>query len=495
MSRQEALKDWSGFAGSQYVARLAMLIRGIVVARLLGPEGYGKWLALLLLYDLGAYVHLGILNGMDREIPFWLGKSDEKRAGDFRDSGYTAVMGFTTLFLVALALVDLLGWRGYSPLTRFALPMVGVAVVLQNLAFLHYNVFRAKQRIGPISLAWVIQGVANLALSIPLVIYFGVYGLLTALVLTNVLTVFFLRGRADWRFSFRRRWDEMKRLFTRGVPVLAYLFVEVLLAQADKVVIIAALSRTELGYYGIAAVVAGLLRYVTSSASFTLFPKFISRFGETGKIESLARTLREPTFAFSIFIPVFLGLVYLWIHIPVKWVLPKFIPGVTAMRILVCGTVFFSLASLPSYFLISVNRTLVVVTAGYVIVALELGLNFLLVHLGLGIRGVALGAAVCQFLYGTVLLGCALRLVPEGERSVIRSVFGTYVPTLWVAAVIALLFRFLPLRETTLGADIGMGLVRGAILLVATAPLWVHLQRKTGVFTLAWSTIRKREEV
>ena len=37
MSRAKALRDWSGYAGSQYVARFAMIVRGFIVARILGP--------------------------------------------------------------------------------------------------------------------------------------------------------------------------------------------------------------------------------------------------------------------------------------------------------------------------------------------------------------------------------------------------------------------------------------------------------------------------
>ena len=37
------LKDVTGFVGSQYFIRFAMLLKGFVVARLLGPTGNGLW--------------------------------------------------------------------------------------------------------------------------------------------------------------------------------------------------------------------------------------------------------------------------------------------------------------------------------------------------------------------------------------------------------------------------------------------------------------------
>ncbi len=490
VSRLKALADWSGFATSQYVARIASILRGFVVARLLGPTDYGSWVAVLVIYDLGAYIHLGILNGMTREIPFELGREEKEKAEAYRDSGYTAITVLTTLFLLVLLAVDLIGWKNHSPVTRVALPLIGIATALQIFCFVYHNIFRAYRRIGPISQAWVIQSLINVALSIGLVLVVGIYGMFLALVAANLLSLIFLRARADWRFRFRFDKALMAKLLVRGGPILAYIFAGVLLRQVDKLVIIGNLSRAELGYYGIASTIAGMLIYITSSASFTLFPEFLARFGKTGEIAALGRTLKEPTYAFSIFVPVFLGFAYLWIHIPVVHVLPKFVPGIAAMRVLVCGTLFLSIASLPSYFLITVNRTKVLLIGAAVLVVAEWGINTALARAGYGIQGIALGAALCQFLYGTTLLAFAFRLVPDDDGSLFMSLFRTYLPTLYVAAVVAFLFRFLPIdMNATLADDLKRGLLHGAILLASTSPLWWQLQRRTGVFTLAWQMI------
>ncbi len=492
MSRKKALIDWSGFAGSQYVSRLSAIVRSFVVATILGPSEYGSWLALLLIYDLGTYAHFGILNGMDREIPFHLGRGDEETAWRYRDSGYTAVVFFAALLVLVLVGIDLLRWQSISMLSRVAFPIIGVAIFLQIYIFLYCNIFRSRQRISAISQSMVLQASINLVLSISLVLAIGVYGMFIALVVANFITVLFLHWRADWKFRFVFDRDMIQHLLIRGGPVLAFLFVEVLLRQVDKLVIVAHLSRADLGYYGIASTVAGMLMYITSSASFTLFPQFLSKFGKTGEVSSLARMLKEPTLAFSIFIPIFLAFVYLWIHIPVVHALPKFVPGISAMRVLVCGTLFLSIASLPSFFLITVNKTKLLLIGAAITVVAEWTITTTMVKMGFGIKGVAFGASICQFLYGTALLSFAFRLVPEGERHVVLTVVKTYLPTLYVVAVVALLFYFIPVTESTLTADISKGLLHGAILLAATSPLWIFLQKRTQVFTMAWGMITKR---
>lgn len=487
MSVVKTLKDWGGYATSQYVARFAAIIRGFIVARLLGPEAYGGWTALLQIYDQGGFAHLGILNGMEREVPYLLGKGEKEKAKAIRNAGYTAIIGTTALIFLILCLISYLGRGSYETLTRFALPMIGAALVLQIQTFLYNQVFMADQNFTPISQSWTIQSLLNFALSIALVYRMGIYGLVVALIVSNATAVLFLRSRATFRFRVQWNGALVWHLFKRGVPIFAYLWLGFLLRQVDKLVIIAMLPRKELGYYGIAGTVAGMLVYITSSASFVLFPQLLRKFGKTGEIGALARTLKEPTFAFSIFVPVLLALVYLWIHIPVVHFLPKFAPGIDAMRILVLGTLFLSISSLPSYFLITVNRTKVLLIGGALIVALEAALNVAFVNAGLGIRGVAFGAAICQFLYGTILLTYTFRLIPDVGGSTLRSVLRTYAPSLYVAAIVAALFYFIPVKAGSLREDIVRGMIHGLLFVIATAPLWIHLQRKTGVLSLAWN--------
>jgi len=493
VSRKKTLTDWGGYAGSQYVARFSMMIRGFIVAKILGPTEYGKWVALLLIYQLGAYVHLGIISGMSREVPFHLGRGEKEESDAYRDCGYTGVLFLTTLFFFVILAIDFFAWDDYTELTRFGLPVMALAVLLENLTFTYHNIFRAEGRIAPVSQSWTIQGISNLALSIPLVIVFGVYGLFSALLLSNVLTLLYLRHRATWRFRLRLQWERTGRLLMKGLPIMAYLFVGVLLTQVDKLVLVRLAERADLGLYGIASTVSGMLRYITTSASFVLFPRFLSKYGRTGDIGSLARNVKEPTFAFSIFIPVFLSLVYVWIQIPIDHVLPKFHDGIEAMRILVCGTVFFSLASLASYFLITVSRTTPLLIGGAIIVVLEYVLNSILVK-DYGINGVAFGAAVCQFLYGSILLIAMFRLIPDDDRSVLASLVSTYLPTLFVGAVVGAVLYFLPITETGLGNQIRMGLLRGGIILVATSPLIVLLQKRTGVLGLAFRLVTRRKD-
>src|SRR6267143_3782050 len=69
MHPRKLVRDALGLALSSYIARAALLVRGVVAAAALGPKGYGGWNALNLILDYGSYATLGALQGLDLELP------------------------------------------------------------------------------------------------------------------------------------------------------------------------------------------------------------------------------------------------------------------------------------------------------------------------------------------------------------------------------------------------------------------------------------------
>jgi len=76
MHPRKLVRDSLGVALSSYLARLALLVRGVVAAAVLGPRGYGGWNALNLILDYGSYATCGALQG-----PPWSRAGRARRRG------------------------------------------------------------------------------------------------------------------------------------------------------------------------------------------------------------------------------------------------------------------------------------------------------------------------------------------------------------------------------------------------------------------------------
>src|SRR6267142_2700045 len=79
MHPRKLVRDALGLALSSYIARAALLARGVVAAAALGPKGYGGWNALNLILDYGSYATLGAIQGLDLELPASVGGDPEAR--------------------------------------------------------------------------------------------------------------------------------------------------------------------------------------------------------------------------------------------------------------------------------------------------------------------------------------------------------------------------------------------------------------------------------
>src|SRR5258706_2883452 len=104
MHPRKLVRDSLGVALSSYLARLALLVRGVVAAAVLGPRGYGGWNALNLILDYGSYATCGALQGLDLELPAVV-------AGGAREAARRLLAGAWGALTLGGLLFALLAWR------------------------------------------------------------------------------------------------------------------------------------------------------------------------------------------------------------------------------------------------------------------------------------------------------------------------------------------------------------------------------------------------
>src|SRR5262245_22760879 len=88
---------------SHYLARVAVLLRGLVAAAAMGPLGYGAWNALNLLLDYGYYAPCGALQGLDLDLPPAAARDDHERARRLMAGAWTVALLGAVLFALAVA--------------------------------------------------------------------------------------------------------------------------------------------------------------------------------------------------------------------------------------------------------------------------------------------------------------------------------------------------------------------------------------------------------
>jgi O-antigen/teichoic acid export membrane protein len=214
------------------------------------------------------------------------------------------------------------------------------------------------------------------------------------------------------------------------------------LRTLDRLMILKFLSTQDLGYYSVGLMGVSMLLYIPESVSYVLYPRLIARYAATRDADLTARDLLRPLAAVAWIMPFVVGVAVFWVRPLVALVLPRYLPGVPALSVLLFGTLGLALASLPSYYIMAIQKQTRLVPLGLAAIALDVGLIALFLRLGWGLEGVALAVSAGYALYGVGLLTYAATHFARSWRHRLALVARNLLPTLWTAALCLVLVAF-----------------------------------------------------
>jgi len=406
VSPLKLIRESVGFAATQYVVRVALMLRGVIAMRLLTPYSYGAWNALTLLLDYGTLAPLSTQQGLDQAVPGRIvageptGLDRLKRAGLFN-------ITLLTLLFVALSLAYLA--RGRSQVQTYwgvsGLLVAAACVALINLSNYHLTLLRSHGNIGAVGMWFVLQAGVGTVLGLVLIPWLDAWGLLVGWLTGTALGVAYVRAQGRGLVPIVPRPSSDGMLLLRvGLPMYLYTASSVVMRSLDRIIILRLLGTTKLGYYSLSVMVLGLLLYLPDSVSFVLYPHFLRRYhsagGDPGAIRGTAvRALQS----LAVVMPGLCGLVFLVARDGASLLLPQYLLGIRAARIMCFAAGAIALANVSSVLLMTLGRRGWLVTVTAVVTVLGAGLDYTVVRLGYDITGVA-WATLAIFTVAGVLL-------------------------------------------------------------------------------------------
>jgi O-antigen/teichoic acid export membrane protein len=448
------VRDTAGFAISQYLSRFLQLFRGVIAARLLGPATYGSWNALMLVLDYGTMSQLGLQQGLDQEIPRSIAHGKKDETDRLKKGGIAGMIALWIAF-AAIVLVYLFskrrrlaeGWGEAGVLLML------VAVLLQELIFYHGTLLRSHGRIGVVSKALSLQAIAGGLAGIGLIFPYGAWGLLAGWLIGQAAALVYLRreGAAVAPLALAPN-EGTRRLLARGFPIFLFMASSLVLKSIDRLVILKFLGTEALGYYSIGLMGVSMLLYLPDSLSYVLYPRMLSKFAATGDASATAREMMRPLATVAWLMPLIVGVSVFFVREIVLLVLPKYLPGVPALSILLFGTLGLALASMPSFYIMAIQKQVRLLPLALGAIVLDLALIGLFLRLGWNLEGVAAGVSIGYAVYGVGLLAYAASHLGGTRREQIAWVLPSVLPTLWAATLaIVLVTMVRPLLPSSFG--------------------------------------------
>lgn len=390
------------FSASTMAFQFSRLVVSLIVARWVGPDEFGVWNALNLLLLYGIFISLGIPNGMNRNVPLLMGQNKHAQAKQVTD--LTTTLAFLVNTAAGLLIIGVALGNWVQDVSRDALLWMGLLFLTWQIYQFFQMHLKSRMQFRLMSIQQISFAVALPLIVLPLAYFWRVPGFIAGQAVVALLMTGLIIYTS--KFQIRFVWDAaiFKSLFKIGFPIMAAGLLYSLLTTIDRWVILKFLGVEELGNYTLAILCVSVLSLLPAVISQQMYPRMAFHYGKTQNTRSLQPLIiRQSMLATAVTLPV---LIVAYITLP--WLITRFLPeyilGITPARILLIGLSFIPLVGGVANFLNTVNKQVYYLTVQAGALILNFSLNLILVKNGLGLNGIAIGAATSYGIYAIVLI-------------------------------------------------------------------------------------------
>ena len=324
-------KSASALAAGNVTAMVLRLAGGIILAGLLRPKELGTIAGVGLVMVYAAFVQLGVVNALNRELPFHLGAGDRKHAHDLASCTLAWV-----LMCGILAGTAAFVWAGWNAVLGqgdmgIVWAVHGVALLLIFLNLYLKATFRTSAEFVKLAICQTIVAAIGFIL-LGVVWKGGFRGQCLRIAAVAVIEIFLLWRwrpvRVIPRFNWRRWWHLVKV----GLPIFGVGYFYSVWRHMDRVYVLKQLGKEQLGFYQLAVLTIAAGMSITVAVSQVVYPRMSHAYGKHRDPSMLLTLGWKPTkWLLILAAPMLIG-GWFAVEPVVSLILPKYLPGTPAVR-------------------------------------------------------------------------------------------------------------------------------------------------------------------
>ena len=467
--RTSLLHRIAAYSASRGVTEGLLGLRGILLATLLGPAGFGAWALLRLSMRYSMFGGLGVFRGLELEL------LAARRREESGEAAAGAALGFILAESGTLA--------GVALIASFVVPNASHALVLRGFAaavvfeqaYTYALVWtRVRTTLRRYAALEIANATLQLVCAVSLAAVWGLGGAFAGMALASALALLLAANWVEFRPAIRI--VPLKRLFGVGIPLTVSMILATSLYTADRWVVAALGGATLLGYYAFAASVADVTGSFAWVVRTVVFPDVYGHAQSSGAVAALNRHFDRAVLPFARLYPPLLGALACLLGPVVALVVPQYLPAVAPARIFLVSGAAAGLVSLAAVGAVAAgrHRSLPFLSAGGLVASVTLSL--LAIRLNRGLEAVAAAAFAGQVIYAAGVLWVTCR---EGKRTDTAAFLGSaLLPVGWCMASVLLVGRLFP------GNDLRSAAPAFLAYLVLILPLAPAIRRE-------WQAVRR----
>ena len=411
---QEFGKEFFLFSFSTICFQASRFIVAMIVARWVGPENFGVWNSLQPLLAYGVIFFCGVPNGLNREIPFLMGKGATRDVQKLISFSVIFVFCVSSIIGITTVLVSLL----FDVPNNFKFPIrfVGILFIPMNMYMLFQFLLKSRIQFHAMSTQQFLFSFFYPICTLMCAFFAGISGYILGQALSAMIMVLIIYRVSIFRINIEISWESFKRLSRIGLPLMGAGLLFSLLTTVDRWVILAYLGVKDLGQYTVAILLFGVLSVVPIVISQQMYPRMAYLYGKTSSSFSLFPMIAKQSLSsFAATIPL-IAIAYLFIPFFVSVFMQQYSDGISPARITLIGLLFLPLAGGIANFLNTIDKQFFYMLVQAVAVVIKFALAILFVNLGWGLEGVAWAGAMTYFLYTLTLCVVGYMIVMKKIR-------------------------------------------------------------------------------
>ena len=433
------------------VARLEGILigipAGIVNAWILGPALLGSLKVIEAFEKISLNGDLGLTKAYQREIPIYAGRGNPDQEQHSANVAFTASLIATLTQIVLLWIVYTVGFT-YGGVLSGTLIVVLLSILLISARL--QGVF-SKRLTG--AGEFVVRSRIDLAVNVlqPVlvilgVVFYGLEGILMALIFSRILYVILVVWNDRKRFHFAIDFAEIRRLLHIGISLWAVNLTNKAFVSLEILLIPLFLNLESAGIYAFAFGLVGVAGSIPVSLDQIFWRNIGIERGEEGLTDNryMMRHLTQPVGVYSLFGAWCMGTGYLGLRMIVALALPEFAESLPLMLIITLGWIIGQQRTFAAIVLNYNDRfnTLIGLQTGLLTVNLLLDLWLISQF---GVVGAAIGTGL-----GYAISGCIYMLV---AKIVLREAGDAGILSISLRSIIAATLSTASLYVMTLGMN------------------------------------------
>ena len=310
-------------------ATIISLVASLLVTRWTAPYQMGLWNFALLFVTYVSALQLGVFNGLNRQLPYYVGRGEVEKSLRMAEVAYAWCMLLSIVSVAVLVVVALYLWHESKWDVLFTTLAIGTVLVCSwSLQYLTVS-YSANAKFGQLARKSMLVAAIGLPMAL-LVRAFDYTGLLVRAAVLAVLASLALHNGRPLRA--RPKWDQTTfvELVRVGFPIWILGHLGALFMTLDRLVL--ADSPQALGYYTIAVQFGTMSSMIPMAFNAVLYPQMARQYGENHVAMDLwSVAMRASLWASAASIGA--GIVA-WISIPyvVQLLLPGYTPGIVSAQ-------------------------------------------------------------------------------------------------------------------------------------------------------------------